>query len=260
MPCAQYLSEAVQRPAGFTLSVHPLKGDGVPPAGIVFRTDPSLERLGSEGYALDVEEGRVGVRAFKPAGLLYACQTLLQLLPPQIFSPSKVEGTAWKLPCVNIEDTPRFAWRGLMLDPARFFLTKDYIKRYIDLLALHKMNRLHLHLTDSEAWTVQIDAYPELTNMDKWPLKTAERTRGVYSHDDIREIVLYAGARNVTVIPEIELPAHSTVVLAAYPELMCPNNPLRTGTRAWDGKCYEWAEYCASAESTYTFMKRSWPR
>jgi len=254
MSCAQHFAGTLQTPTGLPLAVQPLKEDGPSSAAIVFHLDAALGKLGDEGYALDVTEGRVEARAFKPAGLLYACQTLLQLLPPQAFSPTKAEGAEWKIPCVRIEDTPRFPWRGLMLDPARFFLTKEYIKRYIDLLALHKMNRLHLHLTDSEAWTLRIDARPELTNLDKWPLKTAGRACGVYSHEDIREIVRHAEARNVTIIPEIELPAHSAVVLAAYPELMCPNNPLRTGARAWDGKCYEWAEYCPSNESTYTFI------
>ncbi len=255
MPCAGYLAETLAKATGFALAVTPLQEAERPSKGVVFRLDPALERLGGAGYTLDVDAERAELRAFKSAGLLYACQTLLQLLPPEVFSPAKVEGIAWKTPCVQIEDTPRFAWRGLMLDPARFFLTKDYIKRYIDLLALHKMNRLHLHLTDSEAWTLQIDAYPELTNMDKWPLKMAERAAGTYSHEDIREIVRYAEARNVTVVPEIELPAHASVVLAAYPELMCANNPLRTGDRAWDGKCYEWAEYCPAAENTYKFIE-----
>ena len=255
VPCAQYFAETLQTATGFTLSVNPAKEGANPSSGVAFRIDPTLARLGDEGYTLLVAAEGAEIRAFKPAGLLYACQTLLQLLPVEIFSRTRVEGVSWAVPCVRIEDKPRFAWRGLMLDPARFFLTKDYIKRYIDLLALHKMNRLHLHLTDSEAWTLQIDAYPELTNMDKWPLKSPERARGVYSHDDIREIVRYAEARNVTVIPEIELPAHAAVVLAAYPELMCPGNPLRAGTRAWDGKCYEWAEYCPAAESTYKFIE-----
>ena len=255
LSCAQYLAETLQTATGFTLSANFRKEDENPVGAITFRVDPTLERLGGEGYVLKVDAGGVDIRAFKPAGLLYACQTLLQLLPVEIFSRTKVEGVAWEVPCVTIEDVPRFAWRGLMLDPARYFLTKDYIKRYIDLLALHKMNRLHLHLTDSEAWTLQIKAYPELTNMDKWPCKRPERARGVYTQEDIGEIVRYAEARNVTVVPEIELPAHAAVVLAAYPELMCTTNPLRTGTRAWDGKCYEWAEYCPAAESTYTFIE-----
>ena len=140
--------------------------------------------------------------------------------------------------------------------PRRFFLSKDFIKRYIDLLAFHKMNRLHLHLTDSEAWTVEIRAYPRLTNQDYWPFKTADRSRGVYTQDDIRDIVRYAADRNVTVIPEIEIPAHSSVVMAAYPELMCPHNPLRTGRQAWGDKSYEWAEYCPAAENDIHFHRK----
>ncbi len=254
-PCGRYLSETLAKATGFTLPVRKTQDNDDLQGGLNFRIDSALGCLGNEGYNLNVDANAVHVRAFKPAGLLYACQTLLQLLPAKIFSSTKVDGVAWTLPCVKIEDQPRFAWRGLMLDPARFFLTKDYIKRYVDLLALHKMNRLHLHLTDSEAWTLKIEAYPELTNMDKWPGKLAERTSGIYTPADIREIVDYAASRNVTIIPEIELPAHSVVAMAAYPDLMCPNNPLRTGSRPWDGKSYEWAEYCASAPDTYTFIE-----
>lgn len=251
---AQYLAERLGKATGLSPKVTGLEAPQAVKTVRLILENPV--RPQEEGYALDVKETEVVIRAGSSAGLLYGCQTLLQLLPPKIFSPGKVDGVDWKMPCVHVEDQPRFPWRGLMLDPARFFLTKEYLERYIDLLALHKMNRLHLHLTDSEAWTVQIEAYPQLTNLDTWPGKLPERAAGFYSHADIREIVQYAQERNVTVIPEIEFPAHSAIAMAAYPELMCPNNPLRTGARAWDAKSYEWAEYCASSAKTYEFIAK----
>ncbi len=253
---AKLLSETLRSSTGFEWRI--VQTESVFPGskGIYLQTSSSLERLGREGYTLSVTPNRISLSAATPAGLLYGCQTLLQLLPPEIFSRTRQNVTSWKVPCVTIEDCPRFPWRGLMLDPARFFLTPDFIKKYIDLLAMHKMNRLHLHLTDSEAWTIEIKAYPELTNMEKWPLKVPERTRGVYSQDDIRDLVQYAESRNVVLVPEIEFPAHSSIAMAAYPELMCINNPLRTGEQAWGPKSYEWAEYCPASEKSYQFIER----
>lgn len=251
---AEILAGTLRPSTGFELPVSQAGSALAESRCIVLQVTSSLQRLGEEGYSLSVTPKRVEIRAGAAAGILYGCQTLLQLLPPQVFSHSKTDGSTWRIACVSMEDQPRFPWRGLMLDPARFFLSPEFIKKYVDLLALHKMNRLHLHLTDSEAWTLEIKAYPELTNMDKWPLKLPERTRGIYTQDEIRELVRYADSRNVTLVPEIEFPAHSCIAMAAYPELMCPNNPLRTGAQAWGPKSYEWAEYCPASEKTYQFI------
>ena len=230
---ATNLAETLRKSTGFPLPIKLTNDNTAEPNCVVLRLDAGAAHLGSEGYELTATGDRVEASGFNPAGILYACQTLLQLLPPDVMGQSKTDGVSWVVPPVTDSGPASFSWRGLMLDPARFFLSKDFIKRYIDLLAFHKMNRLHLHLTDSEAWTIEIKAYPRLTNQDCWPFKIPERTRGVYTQDDIREIVRYAADRNVTVIPEIEIPAHSSVVMAAYPELMCPNNPLRTGQQKW---------------------------
>ncbi len=192
------------------------------------------EQLGEEGYTLDVTPKRIDLLAAEPAGLFYAVQTLRQLLPPQVFSTKPVEGVEWTVPCVEITDYPRFRWRGLLIDPARYFIPVTDVKHFIDAMALHKYNRLQMHLTDNEGWRVEIKKYPKLTEigskMDKsryvglkkyktrykgreWP-----RCFGFYTQDDIRELVRYAAERHVTIVPEIEMPYHAGSAIVAYPE------------------------------------------
>ena len=252
---AQYLAEMLRLGTGLELPVVISKSTDSPAGNISLIVNQGMSDVGPEGYRVSVVPEGVILESPGPAGMLYACQTLRQLLSPEVFGKSNGSVASWRIPCVTIVDRPRFPWRGLMLDPARFFLTPDFIKKYIDLLAMHKMNRLHLHLTDSEAWTLEIKAYPELTNMERWPLKVPERTRGVYTQEDMKELVRYGALRNVVIVPEIELPAHSCVAMACYPELMCPNNPLRTGEQPWGPKSYEWAEYCLGSEKTYEFIR-----
>ncbi len=201
---------------------------------ITIRTDSTLARLGDEGYRLDVTPTRVTIRAFAPAGAFYAVQTLRQLLPVEIFRQAKVEGVTWTVPGVRIEDEPRFRWRGAHLDVARHFMPKEFVKKYIDLLALHKLNRFHWHLTDDQGWRIEILKYPRLTEIGAWRTQTLvgkpdqDSTKwtfdgrphgGFYTQDDVREMVAYARARFVTVVPEIEMPGHSQAAIAAYPEL-----------------------------------------
>jgi hexosaminidase len=226
---------------------------GTPPAGggggraIVMRIDSSLARLGDEGYRLDVGPTRVAIRAYRRAGAFYALQTLRQLLPPEIFRQAKVDGVSWTIRGVSIEDAPRFSWRGAHLDVARHFMPKEFVKKYIDLLALHKLNRFHWHLTDDQGWRIEIKRYPRLTEVGAWrketiigrPDRDSTKWRfdgqphgGFYTQDDIREIVAYAGARFVTIVPEIEMPGHSQAAIAAYPELGNTGNPLPVFT-AW---------------------------
>lgn len=202
--------------------------------------DPSLTGLGSEGYQLEVTPLHVVLRAPTAAGLFYATRTLLQLLPPQIFREAKVEGVVWSIPCVRIADQPRFAWRGLMLDPCRHFMPKEFVKKYIDLLAYYKFNHLHFHLTDDQGWRMEIKRYPKLTSVGAWRKETVVGKTwldavpqydgtphgGFYTQDDLREIVAYAAARFVTVVPEIEMPGHAQAAIAAYPELGNLSEPL----------------------------------
>jgi len=201
---------------------------------ISLRLDSSLARLGAEGYRLDAGPSHVAIRAYRAAGAFYGIQTLRQLFPAAILRQAKVAATAWTMPAVSIEDSPRFGWRGLLLDVARHFMPKEFVKKVIDLLALHKLNRLQLHLTDDQGWRIEIRRYPRLTQVGAWRRQTIvgrpddDSTKwrfdgqphgGFYTQDDIAEIVAYARARFVTLVPEIEMPGHSQAAIAAYPEL-----------------------------------------
>ncbi len=213
---------------------------------IALAIDPRLERLGDEGYTLDVEPHRVVLRAAQPAGLFYGIQTIRQLLPPEVFREAKVSGIEWTLPAVRIEDKPRFGWRGMHLDVGRHFMPKEFVKKYIDLLALHKMNVFHWHLTEDQGWRIEIKKYPRLTEVGAWRKQTIVghqpdnnpgdakfdgiRHGGYYSQDDVREIVAYAKDRFVTVVPEIEMPGHAVAAIASYPELGVDGTPTEVAT------------------------------
>jgi hexosaminidase len=201
---------------------------------IVFRRISRDTTLGAEGYRLDVRPGLVTVTASTPAGAFYATQTIRQLLPAAVYRAAKVADVAWTIPAVKIEDRPRFSWRGAHLDVARHFMPKEFVKKYIDLLALHKLNTFHWHLTDDQGWRIEIKKYPRLIEVGAWRDRTLvgrpqrdsaanafdnKRHGGFYTQDDVREIVAYARERFVTVVPEIEMPGHSQAAIAAYPEL-----------------------------------------
>jgi hexosaminidase len=220
------------RPAtGFDLPVR----TGTPSGNaILLRRDTSLARLGPEGYRLESRRGRVMIRAPERAGLFYGMQSLRQLLPPEIFREATTDSVRWTAPAVTIEDYPRFPWRGAHLDGCRHFMPKEFVKKYIDLLALQKMNSFHWHLTDDQGWRIQIRKYPRLTDVGAWRNETlvgryesdprkrvfdGQRHGGFYTQDDIREIVAYARQRFINVVPEIEMPGHAQAAIAAYPDL-----------------------------------------
>jgi hexosaminidase len=204
-----------------------------PSDGISLKIDPSLSRLGKEGYRVEITPKRTELIAQTPGGLFYGLQTLRQLLPVQIFSRTPVPEIPWEIPCGIIEDHPRFGWRGMMLDCSRHFMPTEFIYKWIDLLAIHKMNIFHWHLTDDQGWRIEIRKYPKLTEIGAWRKETlighalskethtydGARHGGFYTQDQIRSVVKYAAARNVTVVPEIELPGHSQAAIAAYPHL-----------------------------------------
>ncbi|MBM3891905.1 MAG: beta-N-acetylhexosaminidase, partial [Verrucomicrobia bacterium] len=209
--------------------------------------DSSLKpMLGSEGYRLSVSASGVRIRAASKAGLFYGGITLCQLLPPLVFGAQRVQTVPqpdqWTMPCAEIEDRPRFAWRGLLLDPARHFLPLEFIKKFVDVMALHKLNTLQLHLTDDQGWRVEIKKYPRLTQIgsvrQESPRK-GDRKQGdgtpygpfFYTREQIRDLVAYARARHVTLVPEIEMPGHLLAALAAYPEYSCRGGPLTVRTR-----------------------------
>ncbi|MEI6060705.1 MAG: family 20 glycosylhydrolase [Bacteroidota bacterium] len=190
--------------------------------------------LGREGYALVSSAKGVVISANQAAGLFYGIQTLLQLFPKEIESKEVVK-MKWIVPAVKITDYPRFAWRGLMLDVSRHFFTKEDVMQYIDEMARLKFNTFHWHLTDDEGWRVQINSLPKLTEVGAWRVqryghfgdrefpKPGEPATdgGFYTQDDIRKVIKYAGERNITIIPEIDVPGHSMAAIASYPELSC---------------------------------------
>ena len=220
---AAKLIDALAGPMGFSLQC------SANPQGREKTIELALDRrpsaLADEGYTLEVTEQRILIRARRPAGLFYGIQTLLQLLPPSIFSKTKVDNLSWQVPCIKITDYPRFKWRGLLVDPARHFIPMPDLLCFIDNMALHKLNRLQVHFTDNEGWRIEINDYPKLTpigsNMDRSRRKTNDGryVGGFYTQDDIRRIVRYAADRHITIVPEIEMPFHTGAAIVAYPEL-----------------------------------------
>ncbi|MGW0120338.1 beta-N-acetylhexosaminidase [Streptomyces sp. NPDC003327] len=196
-----------------------------PDGSVVLAVDPALTGLGAEGYGLTVGPEGVLLRAARPQGLLAGVQTLRQLLPVDALGDAPVTGVDWSVPCVQVTDVPRFPWRGSMLDVARHFRPASYLRRYVDLLALHKLNVLHLHLTDDQGWRMPVAARPRLTEIGGAP------RGGAYTRAELTGLVAYAAERGVTVVPEIEMPGHVRAALAAYPEL--GNHPGRTHD-VWD--------------------------
>ncbi|MBW8091931.1 MULTISPECIES: beta-N-acetylhexosaminidase [Streptomyces] len=205
--------------------------DGEPGARdtVTLRIDAALE---PEGYRLTVADGRVEIAGGTAAGVHWGTQTLRQLLGPDAFRRAPLGGApaARELAERTVTDAPRFAWRGMMLDVARHFMPKDGVFAYLDLLAAHKLNVFHFHLTDDQGWRVEIRRYPKLTGTGAWrertklghrasPLWDERPHGGYYTQDDIREIVAYAAERHITVVPEIDIPGHSQAAIAAYPEL-----------------------------------------
>ena len=228
-------------------------GDGT----IHFGLNPNL---GAEEYFLQVKPDGVNVEASAFGGFFYAIQTLKQMLPAEVYGSQKAKA-AWLLPCVTILDSPRFDYRGIHMDPCRHFWTIEETKRYIDIAATYKLNRLHWHLTEDQGWRMEIKKYPKLTEVGAWRSGTCIgkdfdsndgiRYGGFYTQDEMREIVAYAAERNITVIPEVDLPGHMVAALAAYPELGCTGGPYEVWTR--------WGVsddvLCVGKEETFTFLQ-----
>ncbi|MFH0518763.1 beta-N-acetylhexosaminidase [Streptomyces sp. M41] len=205
------------------------------------------DELGPEAYRLGVgADSGVEIRGGDAAGVFWGAQTLRQLLGPDAFRRAPVRpGGTLEIPHGTIHDTPRFRWRGLMLDVARHFMPKDGVLRYLDLMAAHKLNVFHFHLTDDQGWRIEIRKYPRLTETGSWRARTKFGHRasplwedkphgGFYTQDDIREIVAYAAERHITVVPEIDVPGHSQAAIAAYPELGNTDVIDTTALSVWD--------------------------
>ena len=216
--------------------------------------------LGAEEYFLQVKPDGVNVEASAFGGFFYAIQTLKQMLPAEVYGAKKAKA-AWLLPCVTILDAPRFDYRGIHLDPCRHFWSIEETKRFIDIAATYKLNRLHWHLTEDQGWRMEIKKYPKLTEVGAWRNGTCIgkdfdsndgiRYGGFYTQDQMREIVAYAAERNITVIPEVDLPGHMVAALAAYPELGCTGGPYEVWTR-WG---ISEDVLCVGKEETFTFLE-----
>jgi hexosaminidase len=198
-----------------------------PPNSVLLTTTGADAGLGRDGYELTVTLGGVHLRAVAAQGFVHGVQTLRQLLPAEIELRSVQGGVEWSVPSVRIRDVPRFAWRGLLIDTSRTFVSKEFLLRQLDLLALYKVSVLHLHLTDDQGWRVEIDSYPELHQLgSQWDAERAPTERsGYYSKDDVREIVQRATALGIDVVPEIDMPGHIVAALHALPELACRAAP-----------------------------------
>jgi hexosaminidase len=253
---AEFLAQRLRQSTGYPLKVHrKISSGALPPNAIFFTTRNADTNLGAEGYELTVATNGVVIRAPTQTGVFYGGETLLQLLPPEIFSTNLVTAN-WSAPCVQIEDWPRFPWRGLMLDVSRHFYNKDEVETVLDEMALYKLNHFHWHLVDDDGWRLEVKQYPKLTQTGAWrnhvdlarnhpgatrkggenanPAWTKPAANkfspdgqygGFYTPEDIKEVVAYAAARHIMVVPEIEMPGHSGAVLASYPELGVSGKP-----------------------------------
>ena len=260
---ARLLAGRLQAGTGLELKVSVSDSPGKQPGSIRITRRRGGASLGEEGYRLDVAADGAVISGGGAAGMFYGTQTLLQLLPPRVFSTAKIQTPiAWTVPAVRINDRPRFLWRGLLLDVARHFFSKEELKNFIDLMAQHKLNTLQIHFTDDQGWRLEIKRYPKLAEIGGWRksigfgLAAKDSTAygkdgrygGFYSQDDIRELVAYAKARYVTIVPEIEMPGHSGAALSAYPEYSCFGGP-------YDRDAGPMGIYCPGNEATFTFLQ-----
>ena len=232
--------------------------DALPDKGFRFVTNPEIA---DEGYRLTVTKKGAEIQASTFAGFFYAIQTIKQLLPVEIYGDLTAASADWTLPCADIDDAPRFGYRGAMLDVSRHFFDIDEVKRYIDIMSIHKLNTLHWHLSDDQGWRIEIKKYPRLTEIGSirkgtmvkknWGTHDGIPYGGYFTQDQIREVVEYAAAHAINIIPEIDLPGHMLAALTAYPELGCTGGPYEVWTR--------WGVsddvLCAGKEQTFEFIE-----
>lgn len=234
------------------LPVENFQGKSANPGSILLTTEDADASLGKEGYQLSVSTEAVVIRAPQPAGLFYGVQTLRLLLP--LSGPKVIEA-------VKIEDRPKFSWRGIMLDVGRHFFPVDFILRLIDVMALHKLNVLHWHLTEDQGWRIEIKRYPRLTEIGSYreasPIPSNRKVmdgipyQGFYTQEQVKQVVAYAASRFITVVPEIEMPGHAMGALASYPELGCTGGPYKV--RPFWG--IEEDVFCAGNENVFGFLE-----
>lgn len=237
-------------------------------ADIIFSSDSAL---GEEAYELNVGSKTIYIKAGSKSGFFYALKTLGQLLPPSFYSQVQQPNVAWGVPVVSVKDKPAFKWRGYMLDVSRHFFNKEQIKKVLDFMAEIKLNRFHWHLTDDQGWRIEIKQYPKLTQVGAWRVdynakdentsnwwgrprqKEGDKATygGFYTQEDIKEIVAYAKARHIEIVPEIDMPGHSLAAIASYPEISCAEGPFYVGT----GGVVKDNTYCPGKEVTFEFVE-----
>lgn len=239
---ADSLIARIQNISGITLQASTQVHADLP--NIRFST---VEGMPQEGYKLSITPNEIILTASQPNGFYYGVQTIYQLLPVAVYGKELAKQQDWSLPAVEIEDAPRFPYRGLMLDVCRHFSTVDYVYKFIDMLAMHKMNTFHWHLTDDQGWRIEIKKYPKLIEVGSkrketlvdfyyvnWPqIFDGKEHGGYYTQEQIKEVVAYAASKYITVIPEIEMPGHAIAALASYPELSCTPDTTYDVTGTW---------------------------
>ena len=255
---ARFFADKLSRSTGFALQASSAPARR---GAIALRIDPKLP-LGIEGYTLEVNTQGVTVTGRTGQGLYYGMQSLLQLLPPAIESPTKVASMTWRIPAVKIKDEPAFGYRGALVDVCRHFLTVEEVKKHIDLLSMFKINRMHWHLTDDQGWRIEIKQLPELTKIGSHRSATVigkntgkydgKPHGGFYTQEQCKDIIAYAAARNIVIIPEIDLPGHMLAALAAYPHLGCTGGPYEVG-QIWGVSS---DVLCAGNPQTYEFIDK----
>ena len=262
LPELHFLTNRLKQAAQLSLAIVDKPSEGT---NVIEFSEINEAKIGDEGYRLNVSDKKILIEANERTGFFYGIQTLLQLLPPEIYSNSPAIERRWDVPSISIEDTPQFVYRGLHLDVSRHFYPVSFIKKYIDLLAMQKMNYFHWHLTDDQGWRLEIKKYPLLTQKGAWrdstainhpssfttPIFEKKVYGGYYTQEQVCDIVAYAAERHVTVIPEIDLPGHMLAALAAYPALGCMHKDYQVGT--------QWGIYsdvlCVGNKDGYRFIE-----
>ncbi|MCT4587016.1 MAG: beta-N-acetylhexosaminidase [Carboxylicivirga sp.] len=258
---ARLLADMFTTVAGYSLEITKKEKS----ADVIFRYNPTLkDELGDEGYKLNVTSDKIVIEAAGKAGAFYAVQSIKQMLPVEVAGYYPVPDVKMSIPCVEIKDYPRFKWRGYMLDCSRFFPSVDRIKKHLDIMALYKLNTFQWHLIDYQGWRMQVMKYPNLTKIGSQRDQTIIRQRGkvdyedktpdngFYTQEQIKEIVAYAAERHITIIPEIDVPAHSIAAIAAYPELSCTGEPAKVRELKVGGMSNV---FCPGKDFTFKFIE-----
>ena len=246
---AAYFSAKIKASTGYDIKTVKDK----PASGYIDLSITPELGVNDEGYTLDITNQGIDIQAKTPQGLFYGMQTVMQLLPAEIESPTLVKNIAWNIPAVTVKDEPRFKYRGLHLDVCRHFADVDFLKKQLDVLAMFKINKFHWHLTEDQGWRIEIKKYPKLTEMGAVRTEGEGNTYGpfFYTQEQVKEVVAYAKERFIEVIPEIELPGHAVAALHAYPELSCTGKPIEV-RNIW-GVAND--VFCAGNDSVFQFLE-----